>query len=190
MKDLRNIILAFVVYVATGIAPAVDSSQLNDTSLDVHSENDAIVVVVSFRIPATLDETWAVLTDYDHMADFLSNVDYSKVISGTETQFLVEQNGKVFLGPFSFTYESVREVTLLPYQEIRYRLISGTFKKLNGHTQLISSGEDTLIIYRGESIPMLSIPRSIVIAMTKRETLEQIENVKREILKRKNALQK
>ena len=190
MKDLRNFIFAILAFVMSGVAAAVDLPQLDGTDFDVRVEDDVIIVTVSFRVPATLNETWAVLTDYDHMANFLPYVDHSKVISGTNEIFLVEQNGKVYLGPFSFAYESVREVTLIPHQEIRYRLIRGNFRKLNGHTQLISSGEETLIVHRGESVPIISMPRPIVVAMTKRATRDQLENIKREILKRKNESQK
>lgn len=190
MNDFRYLVLAILAFALPGFATSNEPPQLNNPAMEVRVEDNVIIVNVSFLVPATLTETWAVLTDYDHMADFLPYVEQSKVISGTNEQFLVEQNGKVFLGPFSFSYESIREVTLIPHQEIRYRLISGNFRKLNGQTQLISSGDETLIVHYGESIPIISMPRSIVVAMTKRATLDQLENIKREILKRKNEPQK
>lgn len=175
-------------FMLAGRAFRADSAQQENVAVAVKVEarGELIIVAVNFNVPATPAEVWAVLTDYDRMADFLPNLDYSKKLEGTADTFQVEQKGQAFLGPFSFSFNCVQEVTLTPYEEIRSRLISGNFRQLDGQIQLIPSDDGTYIVYHGASIPAFHLPRSIAVTMTERAMGEHFGKMTLEILRRKN----
>ena len=63
-----------------------------------------VLIVV---LPIAL-EAWQVMTDYDHMAKFVSNLDESKVMSRTGDTLTVFQKGTAKRGILTFAFENVR----------------------------------------------------------------------------------
>lgn len=178
--------LAIAVLVAFFPIAYADPAQGKDIAVDVGMQGDVIIVNVSLAVPATPGETWEVLTDYDRMSEFLPNLEFSKKVAGSENKYQVAQKGKAFFGLFTFRFDSVREVTLVPYTEIHSRAISGSFKKSDGYTQLIPSDDGTRIVYHSETLPNVRLPNGITIALTERLMRDQFENMRMEILRRKN----
>ena len=68
------------------------------------------------------------LTDFDHMAEIVTNLQSSKVLSRSTTTLVVAQQGRTSAGPLTFAFETVREVELKPFYEIRARLLHGSAK--------------------------------------------------------------
>jgi carbon monoxide dehydrogenase subunit G len=190
MGSRRKFMLAITTMFVFGQAFGDDSVRHDTVTVEAEAQGDMIVVAASLYVPATPNDAWVVLTDFDHMAYFLPNIEYSQKLYGTAETFQVAQKGKAFFGPFSQSFDLIREVTLSPYREIRSRQISGTFEKLDVVTQLIPSVDGTFIVYRAELIAGVSLPNSIILAMTKKTIRDQFEAVRLEILKRKNSQRK
>jgi ribosome-associated toxin RatA of RatAB toxin-antitoxin module len=185
MKSRRDFILAVSGGLLARRVFGSDPVRQEDITVNVKAHGEAIVADVSFEVPASPAEVWAVLTDYDHMTDFSPNLYYSKKLEGTADTFQVAQRGRVSFGPFAISYACIQEVTLTPYKEIRFRLVSGTFRQLDGVIQLVEEGPGTRLIYHGVSIPTFPLPRAIVVVMTETTIREQFENIKKELLQRK-----
>lgn len=190
MGSRCNVAVAIAVLVASGPVPGETPVQQEGIAVDVETRGDTIVVDASLTVPATPAEAWAVLTDYDHMAEFLPHLDYSRKLGGTEDNFQVDQKGTLTFGPFTFSFDSVREVTLMPYREVRTRLISGNFDRLDGRTQIYPSREGTYIVYHAESVPTVRLPGNIAATITRRATRDQLESMKHEIIRRKDGARK
>ena len=56
-------------------------SDENDIDVRASKEGEMIVVDVDLAVRASQDEVWSVLTDYDHMGQFVANLESSAVIS-------------------------------------------------------------------------------------------------------------
>ncbi|RZI42626.1 hypothetical protein EGT07_11540 [Herbaspirillum sp. HC18] len=190
MGSRCHVAVAITVLVASGPVPGETPVQQEGLAVEVETRGDTIVVDAELNVPVTPAEAWAVLTDYDHMAGFLPHLDYSRKLGGTEDNFQVEQKGTLTFGPLTFSFDSVREVTLMPYHEVRTRLISGNFDRLDGRTQVFPSGEGTHIVYHTESVPTVRLPGNIAAAITRRATRDQLESMKHEIMRRKDGAQK
>lgn len=183
----RNFMLAIVALAMLFSNAHADPVQERSISVVVGMQGDLIIVDVSLAVPATPGEVWEVLTDYDHMADFLPNLELSKKIGSNGNKLQVAQKGKAYFGPFAFSFDSVREVTLVPYTEIHSRAISGSFQISDGFMQLIPSDNSTRIIFHSKTQPYIRLPRGITIGMTERLMRDQFENIRVEILRRKAA---
>ena len=174
-----------VLFMAAALA---EPPQDTDIAVKVHIARDNVTVDVILAIPATRQEVWVVMTDYEHMADFVSNLKESKIVSVSEGTLKIFQRGSATFGPIKFPFESTREIRLIPFDEIRSRMISGNMRKMEGTTQLIDEGGKTRIIYHTDTIQETWIPSIIVKVFIENEIREQFRELRNEIMKRKRAL--
>ncbi|MBA4143461.1 MAG: hypothetical protein H0X43_10775 [Nitrosospira sp.] len=146
-----------------------------------------IIIDLEFSVPATRQEVWDVLIDFDGMADFVSNLKESKVVSVSEDSFTIFQRGAATYGPVSFPFESTREVRLTPHHKIRTSLISGNMHKLEGMTYLIEEDGQTRVTHRTDAIPKIWIPAAVGKIFIEHEMREQFNEMRNEIIRRKKA---
>ena len=166
---------------------SADSLKGKDIEVQVNIAGENIVIDLNFAVPATQQEVWDVLIDFDRMADFVSNLKESKVISVSEDKLTIFQRGAGTYGPFTYPFESTREVRLVPYHKIRTHLISGNMHKLEGMTHLIDEGGQTRVIHRTDAIPKAWIPAAVGKIFIEHEMREQFNEMRNEIIKRKRA---
>lgn len=157
----------------------------DDISAQVRQDGARIVVDVSLRVEATALDTWNVVTDYDHMAAFVSNLEASSILQRDGDVLRVMQKGKATRGPFSFSFENVRRVVLTPYREIRSELVSGDLEASEFTTQVVDHGSWSEIINHGEFIPKVWVPPIIGPAIIAAETRKQFGELRAEVLRRK-----
>ena len=143
-----------------------------------------VIVDVDCPVNATVAVTWEVLTDYDHMAEFLSNVQSSSVQTRDGQVLHVYQKGKAERGLLSITYENLREVELVPYEEIRSRLISGDMKASAFTTRVVDDGIKIHILNSGRYTPKIWVPPVVGPALIEAETRKHFGELRAEILRR------
>lgn len=153
--------------------------------LVVRIQDEAVFVDVSFHVPATPQEVWAVMTDYDHATEFISKLEKSVIVSRTEDTLRVSQKGTMGFGPFSLNIETVTEVRLTPYEKMHGRMLSGNMKKNESSTRFVADASGTRVEYHLESIPQVWIPPIIGRAMVEFETRARFRQLRDEILRRK-----
>lgn len=158
-----------------------------DIKVAVRKVEGEIVVDVELHVPALPQEAWEVMTDFENMPKFISNLKASSILSRTADTVQVSQQGKASYGPFTFTFDTVREIQLKPYQQIDSRLLSGSMKKLEGKTLLAADGAGTRVVYHAVSIPNAWVPPGIGTTFIEHETREQFSEMRQEILRRKQA---
>lgn len=187
--NIRTATLAGVIALASGFTePAMaDPVQEHEPAIRIKKSGDTVIVDVTLFVPATPHESWAVLTDYDRMAQFLPNLQFSKIVETAGNKIQVSQKGNVTYGLLSFSFDSVREVVLTPYREIRSHVLSGSIKQAHGTTQLVPEGEGTRIVHHSESIPGIWVPPIIGKKIIESEIREQYSEMLKEILRRKAA---
>ncbi|WP_256209110.1 SRPBCC family protein [Nitrosospira sp. Nsp14] len=164
-----------------------DSLKGKDIEVQVNMAGENIIIDLNFAVPATRQEVWDVLTDFENMADFVTNMKESKVISVSEATLRIFQRGAGSYGLLRYPFESTREVRLIPYHEIRSHLISGNMRKLDGATYLIDEGGQTRVIHRSDAIPKVWIPAAVGKIFIEIEMREQFNEMRNEIIKRKRA---
>lgn len=167
--------------------PLAFGAQDGDGDVIVKAQKKAgeVLIEVQFWVPATPQETWAVLTDFEHMARFVSNLRTSKVIKKWDDRVRVSQSGKTTHGLFSFSFESVREIDMLPFETIHSRMISGTMQKSEGTTHLLARANGTAVSYHSESIPGTWVPPLVGTGFIEAEIRSQFQDMRKEILRRK-----
>jgi hypothetical protein len=157
-----------------------------DEDIVVHAKKEGAEVVVEVDCPvrAPVLTVWDVLTDYDNMSSFISNLQYSGIQGRVDNVLKVRQSGKATRGPLSFTFENVREVELRPYTEVRSRLISGDLKASAFTTRLVEVDGLVHIINSGRYTPKIWVPPLVGPALIEAETRKQFGEIRTEILRR------
>jgi len=171
---------------------AVATSAAGETDIDVvvQVEGSAVRVDVNWVVAATPAEVWAVLTDFAHMPDFISNLTSSQVLSREGNLLTVAQKGKASVGPLSFDFDSVREIQLTPFDLIRTRQRGGNLKKFEGTTQISSDAGQTRIHHHSDAVSSVWIPPLVGRQFIANETREQFAEMRQEIIRRKQSGEK
>ena len=156
-----------------------------DIVVRVQKKGEWVIVDVDFPVDASVLEAWNVMTDYDNMSKFVSNLVSSRIIGREGNTLSVEQKGKASRGPLTISFENIREIVLTPPREVHSRLVSGDLKASEFTTRVIDRGAFTQIINHGEFIPNIWVPPVIGPALIEAETRKQFQELRLEILRRK-----
>ena len=177
-----SVLTVLAIALTARAAPVADDS---DIDVHVRQNGNRIAVAVDLPIQATAIETWNVMTDYDNMAKFVSNLQASRIVEQNGNKLIVMQKGKASRGPLTFAFENVREIILTPPSEVHSRMISGDLESSEFTTRVIDHGESSQIVNHGEFIPKVWTPPIIGPAVIEAETRRQFSELRTEIMRRK-----
>lgn len=159
-----------------------------DINITIQKNGEQIIVDAYFTVPVSSQWVWETLTDFDNTHSFISSVQSSKVIIRTGNTLHVTQNSIIKISLATFNFESVREVNLIPFKEIKEikeRMISGNMRKMEETTQIIPGGDQTHISYHANIIPDIWILKYIGHVFIEDEAREQFREIRDEIIRRK-----
>lgn len=165
----------------------VDARAAGDTSdIVVHARKDGATITVEVDCPVNAPRAvvWDVLTDYDHMAKFISNLEVSAVRMRMGDRLQVHQKGKASRGPLTFPFESVREIEFVPQTEIRSKMVSGDTMPASFTTRIETAGNQLHIVHTGTYTPSIWVPPVVGPALIEMETRRQYGEIRDEIVRR------
>ena len=179
---IARALLALLMAALSASALALNPNQ--DIVVRVERNGQKIAVDVDCPVDAPRAVVWEVLTDYDHMARFISNLEYSGVADATGNVLRVHQTGQASRGPLTLKFDNVREVELVPHREIRSRLIRGDMKESTFVTRIVEIDGRIHIVNAGRYTPNVWVPPLIGPALIEAETQKQFGEIRTEILRR------
>jgi hypothetical protein len=180
-------VAALGIALSAAVAAAAVAPDDGDIMASVRREGSEVVIDVDMRVDATPEEAWAVLTDYDHMSRFVSELVSSRIIRRDGERLEVAQQARFRFGPFALDAENVRAVVLVPPYEIRSRLVSGDLLSSTFVTHIERDGDMTRVTNHGEFVPDRWVPPFIGPAVVQAQTRKQFAELRAEILRRKHA---
>lgn len=127
----------------------------------VHAEPAVSVIrngasyLVDMRMEVRGDPSlaWSVLTDYENLQRFVPGMQSSRVVSGREEPLLLEQRGEAGLLFFKVSTTTVSRIVETPQREIRFDLVRGNLRRMQGVWTLAPHDHATTVGYRAELIP-------------------------------------
>lgn len=167
-------------------SPSLALAITPDQGLNVHTERDGdtLYVTVDMRVAVKPRRAWEVMTDFDRMAGFVPNLSSSKIVARNGNRIKVEQKGTYALGPWSFPFESMREVELFPYTKVSSHATSGSMKNMDSVTHFVADGQNTRVNYNATLVPSISIPPLIGPSLVNNEVREQFQGMRDEMVRR------
>ena len=128
---------------------------------------------------------WRVLTDYEHISNFVSSLRKSAVKGSTTERLLLEQEalGKEFI--FSKRIRVLLQVTEIPYKRILFEDVSHTdFAFYEGSWEIHGHASGLDIVYRLSCKRLFTVPNIIAKDALKKSAEGLLVEVRAEILRR------
>ena len=185
MMKLVLALIAAIVFIALPVATHAAQTSGGDITVHVEKDGTSFVVSTELTVAATVDEVWAVLTDFDHMAQILSNVDASQIANRDGNKFEVIQKSHASAGLLRLSLDSVRQVELSPKQEIRSHLLKGDLKSSDFTTRIADEGGVIKITVHGKFVVGGLSASAITPERVESQTRRQYRELREEILRRK-----
>ncbi len=177
---------------SAALAHAEDDLTIHSALLRPCEKNlkyDCVKVDVLLHVDAPLETVWQVITDYQHAAQFISNLRSSAETPLSPNTLKVEQVGRVGWGVLNVDIQTVYNVSLNPIEKkIQSVSVGGDLKTVSMFTQLkpLANGA-TLLEYSVVTDPGPWAPLAATEALLKQQARQSFTDLKREILRRANA---
>ncbi|HEV2041697.1 MAG TPA: SRPBCC family protein [Casimicrobiaceae bacterium] len=188
LRKLHVLILGLSLGVPLALAQAplrADPHAASDIVVHVKKNGATIIVDVEMAVQAPPLAAWEVLTDYDHMAQFVTNVQSSKITDRKGNTLVVAQKSGTSFGLLKFSFDNVREVELVPHSEVHSKLISGDMKASAFTTRIVSDGGGGARVFNhGEFVPTMWVPPVVGTAFLEAETRRQFHELRNEMMRR------
>lgn len=185
---MRSTLLSLVASIAFLVAaPAWAASPGGqDIAVKVERDGNTFSVDAAFTVAATIDEVWEVLTDFDKMAQILSNVDASHIANRDGNRFEVIQKSHASAGIVRLSLDSVRQVELTPKRQIQSHLVKGDLKSSDFTTRLAEEGGGVVrVTVNGKFVPSALGGAAITTDAVQSQTRRQYQELRDEIVRRK-----
>ncbi|MRW85098.1 cyclase/dehydrase [Pseudoduganella sp. FT26W] len=139
-------------------------------------------------VAAPLPKVWRILTGYDRMAEFVPDMESSKVLSRNGGEVIIEQFGVARFLFMAKTIHLIVRAVEQPMSSIEISLISGDMKHYEARWELVPVPETggTKIIYHGKLMPNFYVP-SLLGAKMVRGDIEKMMNAVLARLDRRDA---
>lgn len=185
MINFLMLVVAAALLQPQGVMAAEGSPVVADSDVRVGRSGASFSVDLVMHAPVPPPQAWAVLTDFEHMADFIPNLKSSQVVERKEMALQVSQKGVARYGIFSADFESLREIRLTPQHEIRAHGLGGNVRRMESVMQLEAETGGTRLQYHAEVQPDFWFPPLIGPALVQRQTAEQFSAMIQEMLRRR-----
>ena len=148
------------------------------------SDNGIIHVQAQVIVSAPVDVVWQTLTDYEHLAMFVPDMNSSRVVSAPGETLLVEQQGSTSFLLFSFPIKVIFAIEAISARELRFRAVEGNLHDMTGTNPLEPTNAGTRIHYETRFRPDFWVPPLITAGIMQREITRQFDGLVQEIVRR------
>jgi carbon monoxide dehydrogenase subunit G len=175
--------LALLILLPLGsrASPAQD-----DIQVEVSRNGDNVLVHAQLSVPVSAQQAYSVLTDYDHMQQFLPGLEKSQILKHLDKGLLVAQSGRAALGPFSMPFDYVRRIELQPGVSLVSHIVSGSIKRADVTTTLKEAKGQTLITYDSDATMSIWLPFGIGNSAIASHIRDQLDSMRKEMLRRRS----
>jgi len=154
-----------------------------EVSFEAARQGEFITVSASAKLHADQRVVWEVLSDYDHLAEFIPGLSSSRVLQRSPDRILVEQKGEIgfliFRQPVDVTFAVLEQ----PPRRIVSRGVSGDLKEMESRYELQASEDGVRLSYSGRFIPAFTVPpligMPIVRSLLERRFRAMVEEIQR-----------
>lgn len=177
--------------VSGGACAQTEFKDIKPEDVTVVFGSEQIEISLDTMAPVPAAQAWAVLTDYEHMSQFLPGLELSEVAARQGNSLRVHQRGSTRAGILHFDYENVRDVTLTPQRLITTRGVSGDVKRLDSSTELKPREGGVQLHYHIAFEPARPLPSFLGNSALKRQTADNFNAFIHEMIRRQdNALRR
>ena len=151
---------------------------------DVGRRGSTFQVRATIEANASMDLCYAVLTDFDRLADFVPGMVSSRVVSPPGEPLRLRQVGRTQLAFSEYTFDVTLAVELDAPREITFRSVAGNLQRMQGRWLVAGDAEHCTIDYQSDIEPGFWVPPLIGPLLMRSQVARQIEGLESEISRR------
>lgn len=150
-----------------------------------HLPNGTRRLAVQLRTPIKTAVLWSVLTDYDHLSQFIPNLATSTLLGRAGNTVRLSQVGTQKLMGLRFTAQVQLELTEDPDQSmLRFHLLKGDFRRFEGSWKMQELPEGTSLLYELTVQGCVGMPISLIEQRLREDLSANLLAVEKEALRR------
>lgn len=157
--------------------------------LRVDREAGLLRVRATIAAAAPAELCYAVIADFDRLADFIPGLRTSRVVSKPGEPLELRQVGETSLGFSRYTIDVTLALTTDPPRQIMFTRVAGNLAVMEGRWQVQGDAAACTIDYRADMQPAFWVPPLIGPLLVRRQVAAQLDGLKAEI-DRRAALQR
>lgn len=151
---------------------------------DVDRRGSTIHVRATIEADASIDLCYAVLTDFDRLADFIPGMVSSRIVSAPGEPLRLRQVGRSQFAFSEYTFDVTLAVELDAPREITFRSVAGNLQRMQGRWLVAGDSAHCTIDYLAEIEPGFWVPPLIGPLLMRNQVSRQIEGLESEIARR------
>lgn len=157
--------------IADAIAPAPEADEFIDQWADVQVQTDLAEggrrhLSARIQLPYTVDQIWQILTDYDHLAEFIPGLAKSCRIPHPEGGIRLEQIGSQSLLKLKFCARVVLDMVEQVPHRLDFQMVEGDFREFAGSWILepveLDDRVGTNLVYTIRILPPRVMPTRVI----------------------------
>jgi carbon monoxide dehydrogenase subunit G len=175
---------AAILIAACAASQSMPPAAAQEISIEAGREGDFITFTASAELKVDQRIAWQVLSDYDHLAEFIPDMQSSRIVLRTSDGAMVEQKGEF---SFLFFHQPI-DVVLAVYEEPQRRIIAravaGNLRDMEGRYELLASGRGVRLSYSGRFTPDFYVPPLIGMPIVRSSMAKRFRAMIAEIVRR------
>lgn len=152
--------------------------------LQVERQGSLLKVTATIVAGAPADVCYAVIADFDHLADFIPDMKSSHIVSGPGQPLRLRQVGEAQGGFSRYAIDVTLALTVDPPREITFTRVDGNLVRMDGRWQVRGDAGRCTIDYRADLQPSFWVPPILGPMIMRQQVETQLEGLKAEIDRR------
>lgn len=151
--------------------PGVPKFELDVERVDGAEGDKVYQISSSGTVKAAPAVVWRILTDYNHLADYLPNLTSTRVVSRNGDTVIVEQLGTARFLFFSRTIRLLVQVNERAPDRIDIGLVEGDLKVYRASWELspLAGAAGTRVVYTSTIVPKFDVPGIVGTGVVKKD---------------------
>jgi ribosome-associated toxin RatA of RatAB toxin-antitoxin module len=155
--------------------------------LQVERDGSLLKVTATIVARAPAELCYAVIADFDRLADFIPDLKSSRIVSGPGQPLRLRQVGEARGGFSRYAIDVTLALTVDPPREIAFTRLEGNLERMDGRWQVRGDARTCTIDYRADLQPSFWVPPILGPMIMRQQVEAQLEGLQAEIDRRARA---
>ena len=174
-----------VALVLAGVLCGQAAANAQQVEIETDGQGEYITVTASAEMLVDPRTAWNVITDYDHLAEFIPYMGSSRVVRRDADQLLVEQTGEFSFLFFRQPVQARLAIVESPQLRVMARAVGGNLREMEGRYTLERLPAGTVrLSYSGRLLPDFAVPPVVGKMVVRNVLAKQFSAMIREIVRR------
>jgi ribosome-associated toxin RatA of RatAB toxin-antitoxin module len=183
-NPLPPVVAALTACLALLLAAALPARAAGPIALQVERDGARLKVSATIEAEAPAKLCYAVIADFDRLAEFIPDLQSSRIVSKPGQPLELRQVGETRLGLSRYAVDVTLALTVDPPHRIDFRRVDGNLKLMEGSWQVRGDARRCVVDYHAALQPSFWVPPVLGPVIVRHRVERQLEGLLAEIERR------